>query len=717
MSPEPSSGGGSAGDDRGRATATVRLVESTGPGDDSESDRYLGLSPRLVRRLDTRDGDAILLTAPSGTRAVGLVSRRDDGGEGIALTPAFAERIDLAAGDRVVVERADPVAATEVVLAPVAAISVRGGRDTVAETLAGRPLLVGETVEVSLLGGTLDVPCRVLDTDPSGVVRVDDDTAITLEDGPAGTVDGEYGPVPSAAVGGYESTVAACRSALVRPLAGDDVTVGGESVTTGVLVEGQAGVGKSHHVRHAAWLADAERLAVDATRLASGGYDAATDYLESVETRAIQHARALVHVEGLDALAAENGPGGRPAVGRLQRRSGVVVAGETRDAAALPDALIRGDRLGRRIEVSSPTDADRTAVFATLTRGLEFGPDLGPATVGERALGYVAADLVALRARLVEAAIERIRGDARGERSGLTLTAADFETALAGTTPTASSAASVDVPDVSFDDVGGLAAAKRELVRAVEWPLRYPGALDRLGVEPPGGVLLYGPPGTGKTLLARAVASSTDANFIAVDGPELFDKFVGESERAVREVFRQARASAPAVVFFDEVDALGATRGDEGGAAPERVVSQLLTELDGLEGREGVTVLGATNRLDRIDPALLRPGRFDRAVEVGLPDRTAREEILAVHARDRPLRGVDLSALADRTDGFSGSDLAALLREASLAAIEDRLGDSRTPEDVSGFDIRPRHVEAALSRVDPSVSPAADRATDGDPSQ
>jgi transitional endoplasmic reticulum ATPase len=262
----------------------------------------------------------------------------------------------------------------------------------------------------------------------------------------------------------------------------------------------------------------------------------------------------------------------------------------------------------------------------------------------------------------------------------------------------------VDVPDVSLDEVGGLSEAKRELVRVVEWPLRYPAALDRLGIDPPAGVLLYGPPGTGKTLLARAIASTTEANFIAVDGPELFDKFVGESERGVREVFRRARESAPAVIFFDEVDALGATRGSEGGAAPERVVSQLLTELDGLEQRKGVTVIGATNRPDRVDPALLRPGRFDRTVEVGLPDGSAREEILRIHARGRPLRDVDLQALVRQTDGYSGSDLAALLREASLAALEDQLGDGdHTPDDVSDLVIHGHHVEAGLSRVTPSA--------------
>ena len=702
------------GDDA-RVTVTVVIVDSlfetdaTGASAEAVADARLAVSTGLARQLDVAPGGTVLVTTAGGARATtASVADRSDPGT-VLFTDAFADRLGVSEGDQVVVEPAAPTVATSVSVAPVAALSLRGGEDVVATALAKRPIVVGETVAVSLLDGTLDVPIRVVKTDPQGVVVVDEETTIAIESGPAGTVDADAGPVPSIAVGGYESTVSACRSALVRPLIDADAyDVGGDSAAAGVLLVGQAGVGKSHHIRHAAWLANAELVSVDAARLTGSGHDAATDYLDSVRTQATRHARALIHIKGLDAFAGA-GSGANPMVerfgdwlGRLRQVSGVVVAGETCDPSELADAVTRGDRLGRRIEVSRPTPADRTGIITTLTRGLDLAPDVDPSTVGEQALGYVAADLVALRARMVETAVDRTRADGTADQP-VTITTADVETALSATTPAASSAAVVDVPDASFEEVGGLTEAKRELVRVVEWPLRYPGALDRLGIDPPAGVLLHGPPGTGKTLLARAVASSTDANFLAVDGPELFDKFVGESERAVREVFRQARESAPAVIFFDEVDALGATRGSEGGAAPERVVSQLLTELDGLERREAVTVLGATNRPDRIDSALLRPGRFDRTVEVGLPDRPAREEILNIHAQDRPLRGVDLSALAGRTAGYSGSDLAALLREASLAALEEQLGDGHhTPDDVSDLAVGGRHIEAALSRVSAS---------------
>jgi transitional endoplasmic reticulum ATPase len=343
-----------------------------------------------------------------------------------------------------------------------------------------------------------------------------------------------------------------------------------------------------------------------------------------------------------------------------------------------------------------------------LTRGLDLGAEVELTAVADRTLGYVAADLVSFRARIIEAALARTDGTAGSQ----TLTAADVDTALAETTPSAAPPVG-SVPSISFDDIGGLADVKRELTRAIEWPLTYADSLSRLGVDSPAGVLLYGPPGTGKTMLARAVASTTDANFLTVDGPELLNKYVGESERRVRQLFERARDSAPAVVFFDELDALGSARTDDGGsAAPARVVSQLLTELDGLQPREQITVIGATNRPDRIDDALTRPGRFDRLVEVPLPDEDARREILRIHARDRPVEDLDVDRVVDRTAGYSGSDIAAVLQEACLLALEAALGDAAVDTDAmatSATDlvVGREDVARALDRIEPSLSPEA----------
>jgi transitional endoplasmic reticulum ATPase len=275
----------------------------------------------------------------------------------------------------------------------------------------------------------------------------------------------------------------------------------------------------------------------------------------------------------------------------------------------------------------------------------------------------------------------------------------DFAAALDEVEPSAMRDVVVEVPDVSWDDIGGLEGPKRELIRSVEWPLTHADLFADAGITPPRGILLYGPPGTGKTMLARAVANATDANFISVKGPELLNKYVGESERAVRETFERARQNAPAVVFFDEIDAVSPQRSDEDSGAPERVVSQLLTELDGVEPLESVTVIGATNRPDRIDPALLRPGRFERLVSVPLPDRAAREAIFRVHTRSMDVEDADLAALADRTEGFTGSDIEAVVREAGMAAIDDAVGRG-----VDEVRVTASHLETAVAEATPSTT-------------
>lgn len=662
----------------------------------------VALSSSLASALEVADGDAVVLTATVGARTAAMATIDDElTTDRVRLDASLASSLGVGEDARVTIATATPSRAEQVTVAPVADLAVRGGADSVAATLADRPLLVGDTVTVSLLGGSLEVPFRVTDTLPDEVVTIDADTEINIVAGPAGRFGDDPGtrPVPSAGVGGYVATVDECRSALVAPLTDEDVyTVSGTSAAAGVLLEGQAGVGKTHHVRHAAWRADADIVRVDAARLAQDSRSAVDDYLEERAARATTQPRTIVHVDELGALADEDARARRLGawLERLREQPGVVVAGEVTDAESLPTPLVRGGRLSRRVQVPRPDAATRTAILEVLTDGIGLASNADLEAVGGRTLGYVAGDLLAVRARALEAALAR---------DGSALSAADFETAVNDTAPSAVPSVDATVPNVSFDDVGGLNDAKRELIRAVEWPITYPEALAKLGVDAPAGVLLYGPPGTGKTLLARAIAASTDANFLSVDGPELFDKYVGESERGVRRIFERAREAAPAVVFFDELDALGSARAGEGGEAPERVVSQLLTELDGLQTRDQVTVIGATNRPDRIDEALLRPGRFDRRVEVPLPDRVAREAILRIHAADKPIVEFDAAALADRTDGYSGSDLAALVREACLLALEDRLsGSEAAPDTVIGdVLVENHHIEAALDRVGPSL--------------
>jgi len=669
--------------------------------------------------LDSDEGSEPVLRLRSGggrqLAARAVVDSELDPGT-IALAQSAADSLGVDEEDAVAVEAARLVPARRIVAAPVAEMSVRGGEQAVRETFADRPIVAGDDIPVSFLNGTLELPIRVTETVPEGPVAMGSETELVLEAGPAADPTGDVHrtPLPESAVGGYEDTIARIRSTIVSPLTNADAyTVDGQSAASGVLMSGRAGVGKTHLLRHAAWLADAEIVTVDCTELSARSAADVGDRLDTISVDAVAAAPAIVHLDDLGVLADRGDDALVRRLGawieRTVRRDEIAVVGECIDAEDIDAVLTRGGRLARHLTVPSPSADDRYAILRKLFAGLDRSSAVDLETVSERTLGYVAADLRTLRARALEAAIARGEGDGR-----VSLQPTDIETAIDETAPTIAEPTG-SVPSISFDDIGGLTEAKRELTRAVEWPLKHQAALDRLGVAGPAGVLLYGPPGTGKTMLARAVASTTDANFLPVDGPELLNKYVGESERRVRQLFDRARDSAPAVVFFDELDALGAARSDDGGdGAPERVVSQLLTELDGLEPRERVTVIGATNRPDRIDDALIRPGRFDRIVEVPLPDAEARREIIRIHARDRPIESLDIDTLAQRTEGYSGSDIASLFREASLLAMEMYLEERAAQttgevslEHVEDLRVTRAHIDRALDRVGPSLSAQA----------
>ncbi len=659
-------------------------------------------------RLPAADAEAARLgaDAPVLLRGSGETAARVAIDDGLADRSAVvgervADGAGVSVGDTITVEAAEPQPATRVEFAPVPDLSIRGGETAARRAAAETPLVAGDRISVSLFKGALDVPVRATAVEPDGPVLVTDATEIDLVAGPAAAVEADHRipHVPDADVGGYADVRETLTRTVVRPLtSGDSYEAVGSVPRGGVLLTGPEGVGKTHLLRHAAWRADATFVAPDPGVLQTAGSEELAATFEEIETTATRSPRAVVHLDGLDRL----GGGGRTEDGRIEQitaavddlrtADGVVVVGEARAADGVPDPLRRGDRLARAVEVGPPDRTARGEVLAAVTRGLQTADGVDTAAIGARAFGYTAADLHALTEYALELAVERaVSGGGAAGHAGdgrradrPVVTQSDFETALRETEPSSLRGATVERPDVSFDDVGGLLAAKRELTRSVEWPLRHPDAFDRLGIDAPSGVLLYGPPGTGKTLLARAVAATTDANFLPVNGPELLDKYVGESERAVRELFERARANAPAVVFFDEIDALAPARTQETEAsAPERVVSQLLTELDGLVSRGGITVVAATNRPDRLDPALLRPGRIDRLVEVPVPDEAARREIFRVHTRERPVGDVDYDRLAAATEGYTGSDIEAVVREASLLALGDVL-DTSSPQPVVG---------------------------------
>ncbi|MGK5672404.1 AAA family ATPase [Micromonospora sp. URMC 106] len=472
----------------------------------------------------------------------------------------------------------------------------------------------------------------------------------------------------------------------------------GTTVSLGVLVAGPAGSGKAALVRAVAAQVGARVCPLWAPEVAALTNQAAADRLRAAAAEAQADGPAVLLVTDVEALAPADGPGPVATVFRQvvaeTVRAGAAVVCTTGRPEAVDPVLSGPDLLSLRISVPLPDAALRREQLTVLTRQVPLAEDVRLDEVAGRTPGFVAADLAALvREAGVRAALRQKSAETP------TVAMADFAAALEVVRPTTMAASTLELAAVTLDDVGGLTEVKETLTESVLWPLTYPDTFARLGVQPPRGVLLYGPPGCGKTYLVTALAGSGRANVLSVKGAELLSKWVGESERAVRELFRRAREAAPTLVFLDEVDALAPVRGQAtDGGTTDRVVAALLTELDGVETLRNVVVVGATNRPDLVDPALLRPGRLERLVYVPPPDGPARAEILRASARNVPLAPeVDLAALGAELDGFSAADCAALVREAALAAMRESLTAST---------VTAAHVAAARARVRPSLDPA-----------
>jgi len=496
----------------------------------------------------------------------------------------------------------------------------------------------------------------------------------------------------------------------------------------GVLLHGPPGTGKTLMAKAVANEIDAYFTDISGPEIMSKYYGESEEQLREVFDEAEENAPAIVFIDEIDSIAPKRGETQGDVERRvvaqllslmdgLEERGQVIVIGATNRVDAVDPALRRGGRFDREIEIGVPDKDGRKEILQVHTRGMPLAEGIDLDQYAESTHGFVGADLESLAKEAAMGALRRVRPelDLESDRidaevlEHLEVSEADFRQALKGIEPSALREVFVEVPDVTWADVGGLEDTKERLRETVQWPLDYPEVFDTLDMQAAKGVLLFGPPGTGKTLLAKAVANEAQSNFISVKGPELLNKFVGESEKGVREVFSKARENAPTVIFFDEIDSIAGERGGQAtdSGVGERVVSQLLTELDGLEELEDVVVIATTNRPDLIDSALLRPGRLDRHVHVPVPDEDGRRKILEVHTRDKPLADdVDLDQLARRTEGYVGADIEALTREASMAASREFI-TSVDPEEigdsVGNVRITMAHFEQALDEVGPSV--------------
>ncbi|WP_318569655.1 AAA family ATPase [Salinigranum marinum] len=729
---------------------TVRGAEKRDAG------RGIARLPETVRRrLGVLSGDSVVVEGDRTTVAKVWPGRGSLPPDGLQIDADTRANAGVKIGETVRVSAVDVDDADAVtVVAPGHVTDENALERHVKRGLRERPVREGDRVHLEHLS---EAPFLVHATKPDGTVRVTEGTKVFVrmrDDGersgssgagesastppstraspdetgrtgePRTTSEPTSGGAPTAAetgvsyedIGGLDRELELVREMIELPLSEPEVFAHlGVDPPKGVLLHGPPGTGKTLIAKAVANEVNASFHTVSGPEIMSKYKGDSEENLRRVFQRAREESPAIVFFDEIDSIAAKRDDDSdveNRVVGQLlslmdglDARGEVVVIGATNRVDSLDPALRRGGRFDREIEIGVPNEAGRREVLEVHTRRMPLADDVDLDRLSARTHGFVGADLESLTTEAAMTALRRREaGSAIGE---LRVTRADFETAMAGVEPSAMREYVAEKPTEGFDAVGGLDEVKASLERAVSWPLTYGPLFEAADAAPPSGVLLHGPPGTGKTLLARATAAESGVNFIHVAGPELLDRYVGESEKSVRELFERARQTAPAVVFFDEVDAIASTRGTGGDTeVTERVVSQLLTELDRAAENPSLVVLAATNRREALDPALLRPGRFEQHIEVPLPDEAARRAILGVHTREKPLADdVDLDSLAERTTGFSGADLQALCREAAVRAVTlvaERYDGPAANEHADELVIGAEEFEAAFSAVAPA---------------
>jgi transitional endoplasmic reticulum ATPase len=702
---------------------------------------------RLLKSLGIREGEIVEVMGKRSTAVIALPPYpEDDGLDIVRLDGLQRVNTDVSIGDHVELRPADVKAARRVTIAPAQKnLRLMGSGDALRRTLFRRPLVAGDVISTSVQRGApsratdgsqypedilrsflqqsayglQEIRLRVVGTTPRGVVQVGPETEIELLPEYAEAEEPRRADVTYDDIGGLGDTIEQVREMIELPLKHPELFQRlGIDPPKGVLLHGPPGTGKTLLARAVANEADAQFFHIAGPEIMGRHYGESEQRLREIFQEAQQNAPSIVFIDEIDSIAPKReevtGEVERRIVAQLltlmdglEPRQNVVVIGATNRVNAIDEALRRPGRFDREIIIGVPDTAGRRDVLAIHTRGMPLAEDVNLDELARITYGYVGADISAL-AR--EAAIDALRRNLPNidldkkeipaeVLENLTVTRHDFLNAQRRVQPSAMREIMIQVPNVTWDDVGGLEDAKRALREGVELPLLHPESFTRLGIRPAKGFLLYGPPGTGKTMLAKAVAREAEANFIATKSSDLLSKWYGESEQQVSRLFQRARQVAPTVIFIDEIDSLAPHRGGGLGepAVTERVVNTLLAEMDGLEELQGLVVIGATNRPTLLDPALLRPGRFDELVYVPVPERDGRLRILRIHTAEMPLGGdVDLDTLADRTRGYTGADLEDLVRRAGLQALRENLQTEQVPM---------RFFEAALKETRASVTP------------
>ena len=675
------------------------------------------------RALGVELGDTVEIAGKRSVVAKVFKCDPEDEGRGMLFIDGLTRtNAGVSVDENVTVRRCTPQPAEQITLAPNIPDGKRikfesGIENVFLKGLMNRPLVADTDIivpNIALMGNRSTF--TVVSTTPKGAVIVNEKTRIVVKDTPKKqqTAKVQRGhQITYDDVGGLDEELRRIREMIELPLKHPELFERlGIGAPKGVLLYGPPGTGKTLMAEAVANESGAALFSVRGPEIIGQYYGQSEERLREIFKEAAENAPSIVFLDEIDSIA----PNRNDVYGEVERRvvaqlltlmdglddrGNVIVIGATNREDSIDPALRRPGRFDREIEIGIPGRKSRADILSVHLRDMPLTPDVTPEKLAALTQGFVGADLAALCREAAMNCLSSRMNELDLDKAvpaeileSMKVSMDDFTAALGDVEPSGMREVLVEIPKVSWEDVGGLDDVRKR-IEEVFVPEEGNGAYDRLGIEPGKGILLYGPPGTGKTLIAKALANESGTNFISVNGPEMASKWMGESERAIRQIFKRAKQMAPCIIFFDELDSIAPIRGMGDGSAWERVVAQMLTSMDGVEGLRNVTVMGATNRPDMVDPALLRPGRFDRLILVGKPDADSRLGILKVHTRRMPLGDVDLAAIAAMTDGYVGADLAAVCREAGLAAYR---------EDPDADRVLMRHFESALKAVGPSVT-------------
>lgn len=681
----------------------------------------------VMKKLGIVSGDIVEIKGKENAYAVVWPGYPEDSKKIIRVDGNIRGNASVSIDENIEIKRIEAENAKKISVAPTQAIRIVRGDEYLRKILEGQPIIKGQKIRVDILGTGLTL--IVTSTQPSGPLIVTPETQVTLSEKP---IEALKTYVTYEDIGGLKREIGLIREMIELPLKHPELFQKlGIEPPKGVLLHGPPGTGKTLIAKAVANETDANFLIISGPEIIGKYYGESEARLREIFEEAESNPPAIILIDEIDSIAPKRSEmtGERMVERRvvaqllalmdgLKTRGNIVVIGATNQPNLLDEALRRGGRFDREIEIGVPDRNGRSEILQIHTRGMPLADDVNLENLADITHGFVGADIASLSK---EAAMHALRGilprinieeEIPAEiLDAIEIKKEDFYEGLKGVTPSAMREVFIEVTKIKWADVGGLESAKQELIEAVEWPIKYPEAFDEFKTKPPKGILLFGPPGTGKTMLAKAVATESEANFISIKGPELLSKFVGESEKGIREMFRKAKQASPCVIFFDEIDSIAPIRGQSfDSGVTQRVVSQLLTELDGMEELKDVVVISATNRPDIIDKALLRPGRIDRLIYISPPGKKEREKIFKIHLKDKPLADdVDISMLAERTENYVGADIEAICREATILALREIIKKDMDRKDVKkavkGKKIEKKHFDAAIKRVKPTMTP------------